>query len=307
MNRRVLCSALALALALALSTSGAARAGDEPSPWTVNYPVDGALIGAFTLGGLALSTLEVDRSRRWRSELLPWDEGVRGRYSRKAATSSDLLGTLTITGPMFAVVGSGLDESTAHRGIIYAEAISAGMLLNAVAKYVVQRPRPYAYSVDPELVEMTRRQTKDSHLSFYSGHATIAFTAAVAGSYLYGAQSDDEGARATLWGVELALASATANLRVRAGKHFFSDIAMGALVGAGIGAAIPRLHLGGPNRYSPTAAERYAMGAGLVAGTVLAWTLPLGDEKLPSLLPAGVQIVPAPVEGGAGLTLAGAF
>ena len=291
-------------LALAMLAPSVARAG-EPSPWKVSYPVDGALIGAFTLGGLAVSTLDVDRSRRWQSELLPWDEGVRGRFSRKAAARSDLLATLTLTGPMFAVAGDGLDQSAWHRTVIYVETLSAGILLNTVAKYVVQRPRPYTYSTDPELMEMTRGQKKDSHLSFFSGHATMTFTAAVAGSYLYGAQSDNETSRATLWGVELTLASATANLRVRAGKHFYSDIVLGALVGAGLGATIPRLHLESPNRYSPTAVEGCAMGAGLVAGTVLAWTLPLGDEKQPTLLPTGLQVVPAPIAGGAGLMLAG--
>ncbi|MFW5741580.1 MAG: phosphatase PAP2 family protein, partial [Myxococcota bacterium] len=259
-------------------------------------------IGVFTAGSVLLTTIDVDRSRRWRRELIGWDERLRGRYSREASAKSDTLATLTITGPMFAVVGAGLDESAAHRGIIYLEAVSAGMLLNAAAKYLVQRPRPYAYSLDPDLVEMTRRQTKDSHLSFYSGHATLTFTAAVAGSYLYGAQSDDETSRAALWGIELAMASATAGLRVRAGKHFYSDVVLGALVGAGIGAAIPRLHLDSPSSYSPSAAERIAMGSGLVAGTLFAWFVPLSDEILP-----GPQVLPIPLTGGAGMMMTGEF
>ena len=54
-----------------------------------------------------------------------------------------------------------------------------------------------------------------------------------------------------MWGFELALAGATANLRTRAGRHFYSDVIVGAIVGAGVGFAVPRLH-GGP-AYTPSA------------------------------------------------------
>ncbi len=279
----------------------------EQSPWRVSYPIDGAVVGALVGGSLLISQIEVDTKHRWRSELIWGDEWVRGRYSRSAAQASDVLGLLTFASPIAMVVGQGIDKSLAHRGVVYAETLSASWLLNTTAKYVVQRPRPYAYSTDPNIVTMTAQQRRISHLSFYSGHASSSFTAAVAGSYLYAAQSSDETSRALFWGFELALASATANLRVRAGKHFFSDIIMGAIVGAGMGLAIPRLHLDPPSAYRPTTSEYATMAAGVAVGSASAWLIPFSDEIAEDLSSGPLLITPTPMPGGVALTASGLF
>jgi membrane-associated phospholipid phosphatase len=46
-----------------------------------------------------------------------------------------------------------------------------------------------------------------------------------------------------LWLGSEALAATTAVLRVEAGKHFWSDVAVGALVGSAVGYLVPQLHL----------------------------------------------------------------
>jgi membrane-associated phospholipid phosphatase len=287
---------------LATST-GVAFAQD--SPWHVSYPREGAVIGALGAGSLLLSTVPTDTSTRWEHELLPWDHSVRGHHSDSASARSDTIAALTVAAPVFAVMGGGVDESAAHRGMIYVESVSLAMFLNATAKYLVQRPRPYVYSTDPDVVRMVEGQEKDSHLSFFSGHSALVFTAAVAGSYLYGAQSPDEASRATLWGVELAMASATASLRVRAGKHFYSDVILGALVGAGVGATVPRLYLDASDRYSPSAAEVGAMAGGVVVGTTAAWLMPVTEDV--RVRTGGVGVMPLPLSGGAGLAVGGVF
>ncbi len=293
---------VAAASAVVVSAITTAAWGDEPSPWNVHYGRDGAVFGALLAGNLLLSEAKVDTSRRWQHEILPWDHSVRGRRFAAAAERSDMLGTVAAVGPVFAVAGTGLDESAAHRGVIYANTLGFTLLITRVAKVVVQRPRPYVYGLDPGPVG-----GRSSHLSFFSGHSSMTFAAAVAGSYLYGVQSPDEHARAALWGVELALASATANLRVRAGKHFYSDIVMGALVGAGIGATLPRLYLDQPNRYAPTTLEVSAMGAGIVGGTAAAWLLPLPEKAGEGTESVATQIVPVPHPGGGSLVAVGQF
>jgi membrane-associated phospholipid phosphatase len=293
---------LAIVFVLASST-GVAFA--QESPWHVSYPREGAIIGAFGAGSLLLSTVQVDTSTRWDHELLPWDASVRGHYSDSASARSDTIAALTVAAPVFAVMGSGVDESAAHRGMIYVESLSLAMFLNATAKYLVQRPRPYVYSTDPAVVRMVEGQEKDSHLSFFSGHSTLVFTAAVAGSYLYGAQRSDEASRAAFWGVELAMASATASLRVRAGKHFYSDVILGALVGAGVGATVPRLYLDSSDRYGPSATEVGAMAGGIVVGTAAAWLMPVTEDV--RVETGGMGVMPLPLPGGAGLAVGGVF
>ena len=131
---------------------------------------------------------------------------------------------------------------------------------------------PYVYSDDPRLRAYAEHEGKDSHLSFFSAHASNTFAASVAGSYLFAQASTDKSARAGVWGVELALAAATARLRTRAGKHFYSDVIVGAIVGVGVGYLTPRLH-GGP-AYRPSAAEWVVIGTAPLAGLALAQLLP---------------------------------
>ena len=128
----------------------------------------------------------------------------------------------------------------------------------------------------------------------------MAFSAAVAGSLLYAVRSDDRAGRALLWGFELTLAAATAGLRVRAGRHFISDVVVGAVVGSGLGIGIPLLHLRDRGAYSPRAEEWAAMAGGLLAGGLLAALAPF-EPTVP------VTLAPLALEDGAGVSLAGAF
>src|SRR5690606_29717337 len=119
---------------------------------------------------------------------------------------------------------------------------------------------------------------KDSHVSFYSGHSALAFTAAMTGSYLYALGSDDERAKAVVWALQFTLASATANLRVRAGKHYYSDILVGALLGCAAGYLVPALHADGRGVYKPSGVEIGAMIGGVLAGSLVSQLVPVKND-----------------------------
>jgi membrane-associated phospholipid phosphatase len=76
---------------------------------------------------------------------------------------------------------------------------------------------------------------------------------------------------AVAWIGGVGISSATAALRVAAGRHFTSDVITGALIGMGVGAAVPlahvrpRRHDRGPRRWSlmPSGGRSYS-GASLV-------------------------------------------
>jgi len=177
---------------------------------------------------------------------------------------------------------------------------------------LVQRPRPYTYNSHEKIQRFTEKEGKDSCLSFFSGHSSLSFSAAVAGSYLFALSSRDNQARAVIWGVELALASATANLRVRAGKHFYSDVIVGALVGSAVGFAVPYLHEDSSNRYAPTAEEWGAMAGGLAFGILASQLIPFKQDIREPLEAGPIQlsrytILPIEVKNGAGLMLVAAF
>jgi membrane-associated phospholipid phosphatase len=194
--------------------------------------------------GLSL-LIPVDTGTRWNTELLPIDDHLKGRYSSQAAHTSDILLAVNVVAPVALFTGRGLDRETGKRLAIYGETLLVGLAVNSLVKAAVARPRPYAYSDDPAIVAYAEGQGRDSRLSFYSGHASTTFSASVAGAYLFAQSTSDTNARAAVWGLELAMAAATADLRTRAGKHFYSDVLVGAAVGSGLGVLVPYLH-GGP-------------------------------------------------------------
>jgi membrane-associated phospholipid phosphatase len=266
----------------------------EAAPFEVRYGVDGSLTAAAFLAGAAFSLIPVDVTRRWDGELLPFDEGVKQNISARSASMADTLVAITLTLPLAAQLGDGFNEELGREVLIYSETIALSAALNSAAKYLVQRPRPYTYNPSPEVQRYARAEGKDSRLSFYSGHSSLAFTAAVAGSYLFAAGSKNVRGRAAFWGVELALATATANFRVRAGKHFYSDVLVGALLGTALGYVVPRLHESG-DAYEPRPLELYAMAGGVVLGA-------LGSQLMP-LEHAVLTPVPMVVENGGGVQL----
>src|SRR6201995_2002627 len=102
----------------------------------------------------------------------------------------------------------------------------------------------------------------------------MSFGAAAAGASLLSASPAHAGARAAAWGGGFAAAAATSNLRVRAGRHFYSDVLLGGIIGTAVGYAVPALHAQG-KPYVPSRNEVAAAGAGLFAGTVISELIPV--------------------------------
>lgn len=123
--------------------------------------------------------------------------------------------------------------------VIIAEAglFSAG-LTNTV-KELVRRPRPYLHG-DHAPPEVTR--TNNDYTSFWSGHT--ANTAAITFTCANMVQRSDasSGVKTATWIGAAVAPAAMGYLRVRAGKHFPTDVLTGYAVGALVGWAVPYFH-----------------------------------------------------------------
>jgi membrane-associated phospholipid phosphatase len=117
------------------------------------------------------------------------------------------------------------------------EAVAIAADLNQLVKFAVGRERPFVhfgnYS-DPD-----RPADADDQLSFYSGHTSMAFSFAAAA----GTVANLRGYRSApwVWGVGTVLASGVAYFRVAADRHYLTDVLTGAVIGAAVGVAVPRL------------------------------------------------------------------
>ncbi|GAB5465919.1 MAG: hypothetical protein Kapaf2KO_13550 [Candidatus Kapaibacteriales bacterium] len=115
--------------------------------------------------------------------------------------------------------------------------------LNLITKTAFRRYRPYAYdtlNIEKDL------KNKDASFSFYSGHTTESFSAAVYSSMMYEFLDYPSQFRGLVWLINLSAATATGILRIGSGNHFPSDVLVGAIVGSAIGWLGPTIY----NRYS---------------------------------------------------------
>ncbi len=297
--------AWAAALAAGLVTAGyvgPARAEAAPDRYRspLYYGVQsGALVGLFggSVGLKFLPPAAPGPDPCW----FPGDFSLRGEDRPAAAKLSDALIAVTIATPIAAALGKGASPRLLNFGVVYGETLGANLLLNTLSKAIFGRPRPYTY-------RYLSREHADSDwfVSFYSGHSSTSFAAAVSGSYLFAESAPDRLSSVLLTGAELTLASTTAVLRTRAGKHYYSDIIVGAVVGTGLGIGVP---VANGARYKPKASELLAAGGGVALGTTLAALLPF-DQALPLPHETAVkwQLVPAALgAGGVGVSAVGTF
>ncbi len=205
------------------------------SPWA-----DGATIA---VGGLGLllpnvfaSKLIVPRCPCSPSEVWGIDRSVLGYSAHWAATVSDVTLALSLALPLVLdPIDVGFSKELAEDVVVYTESLAVAGALNSLAKFTVQRPRPFVYSS----TSAATLQAPDSYASFYSGHTTFVVAALTAASFTY---TQRHGPAAWPWIVTGVVSLSVAAERVASGEHFYSDVAVGALAGFLCGYFIPLVH-----------------------------------------------------------------
>lgn len=298
-----------LSLTLALLTFATpVFADDNPGERPVDQ-TDRAIVVGAVAASLAPMAIRLRSHALWDHQLLgDLDEAAYGQFSRSGAWLSDLTLALAIAVPAAYLTGSTIEDAAGDRLVLYGETLAVDLALVQLVKYLVQRPRPYLYNQTPDVVRYAETAGDDGWTSFYSSHAAMSFGAAVAGAYLLSTSNTNPNVRGIAWGTGFALAAATSNLRVRAGRHFYSDVLLGALIGSVVGYAVPALHARG-KPYAPDHNDVAAAGAGLFAGTVISQLLPLHDPALaehpPAVMIDQLHVGPLAVQDGAGLAISG--
>jgi len=126
----------------------------------------------------------------------------------------------------------------AQDATIIIESVVVASLVNQVVKFTVGRERPFVHLLPEDQKGLTRHPT-DNNLSFYSGHTNMAFalvTAAGTVSELRGYKH-----RWLIWAVGLPAAASVGLLRMGAGRHYLTDVLVGAAAGTLFGVGMPLL------------------------------------------------------------------
>jgi membrane-associated phospholipid phosphatase len=181
-----------------------------------------------------------------KSELLPWDRPFAGRYSGWATTVSHYSGVLAVAPLALAGYSWYKGDVDGHEfgafTLMFVEAFALQNAINQIVRSSQLWPRPYVYAKRGEGREKAESARGEAFGSFYSGHSSAAFTVAVFTGEWFSEIYPNSAYKPLVWASSFALASGVAALRVVAGKHYPTDIVVGALMGTGISFGVLKLH-----------------------------------------------------------------
>ena len=253
-------------LILALAAPAAAQSNKSPydvEPWP-ELGLSFGLGAASVLGPMLWLEHDLDEAPCGEcdpNDVNAFDRPVTGYFSTAAQHTSDVSITLLVLTPYLLSGLEGFDGEWAKDAVVYTESLGVTLVLTQVVKYAVRRPRPFTYNPDaPE----DKKSKYDAGLSFYSGHSAISFTMATAAAYTWQLRHPHGSSKYVVWGGTMSLAVATAGLRVIGGKHFYSDVLVGSVVGVVVGLVVPALHRSDGDSGSATTAGVTPMGFGFV-------------------------------------------
>lgn len=217
------------------------------SPYNLDWKKDAS---ALTFGaGLSLTTFIWEHRMEDRSPLevsmaefdnvLGLDEKVLDNRSSSAAIASDWVVRGAAVMPLTLLFDSEIRQDAKKIGVLGSEAFLLSYGLTNLAKVSVKRNRPFVFN--PE-VPIEEKLSPDSRLSFFSGHTSAASTATFFTAKIWTDYHPDSRWKPVVWTAAATIPAVTGYLRVKAGKHYVSDVMAGYAVGALVGYFVPHFH-----------------------------------------------------------------
>jgi membrane-associated phospholipid phosphatase len=232
------------ALAETPAAEPAAARVARPAPVYRLYPAADAAVMVTSAITIIVPEIFADEIIRFRcpcdpSEVNGFDRGAIGNHSTVAGGVSDvtLVAAIAVP-PLLDLVDVGMGEAFLTDLAVYAQVMLVNGALAQIAKYTVQRPIPRTYAGDPLFLHEPA-----GYGSFFSGHTSTVFAALTATAMTARLR---HGERWWPWAVAGVVGSSVAWERVAAGRHFPSDVLVGAAVGTATGVVIPWLHVRTP-------------------------------------------------------------
>jgi membrane-associated phospholipid phosphatase len=156
-------------------------------------------------------------------------------HSTAAGVTSDVTVALSVAVPAVAdAFRLGMTPALGEDLAILTETVAVNAAVVTGVKYLVQRPLPVTYDRRDGLPAQAQ-----GYRSFYSGHTSTAVAALTASAWTLQFR---DGPQAWPWVVTGLVGASVATERVMAGRHFPSDVLVGAAAGFGFGTLVPWLH-----------------------------------------------------------------
>lgn len=234
-----------------LVSSGFDLSTTDDFPYELTAPTELALVPAgitmLSLGAVLETGAHPPTEKEVRAldenDIPLFDRSAVHHYSRTANTVSDVGLIAMESAPALLALSQLMHMKKKWKnlltlGAMYGEAIMLTGGATQIAKILAARPRPFVYNDNVPMADKIEKPYK----SFFSGHTSSAFCSAVFIGTVFSDLYPHSPWRFAVWGASLAAASLTGAMRYYAGKHFPSDILVGAAVGSLFGYIVPYLH-----------------------------------------------------------------
>lgn len=225
-----------------------AFAEDAQSPYRLNLALDLTILGVGG-AGWAVPQLFLDQIVKPSCpcdtrEINAFDRGIAGRNQRTLSTISDIALVAVVALPfgLEALDVRASDDTFLgwlQDAVVIGETIVVNGALDGLVKLGAQRPRPLLYGEKPGSPALNDR---GNYLSFYSGHTSTAFAAGLSYAQTFALRHPHSPYRPLVYAVAGGTGAAIGMLRIMSGKHFPSDVLVGAAIGSALGLVIPWLH-----------------------------------------------------------------
>lgn len=224
---------------------------DKSSPYTLTWKHEVPFIVAssMTLGlgflvqkrtgrdGFTLDEINALNTR----DILGFDRPSAFNNSSQAASYSDFFRSVVTFFPIYFLSNHYTKKDIGPLLAMSTEVFAITFGLTTISKDWAGRPRPFTYNPD---VPLGDKMEKDARRSFFSGHtshtaALSFFMAKVITDYH---PNMKKGLKFFFWSFAATIPALTGYLRVKAGRHFPTDVMAGYAVGALVGYLVPHLH-----------------------------------------------------------------
>ena len=217
------------------------------SPYELNTTREVSLIGggALLVGSSILLGNNVEPLTREEIELLDInaipkiDRYAARQWSIPAQRFSDVLLYSSFAYPLLFLADEKGRDNIGKIGLFTLQGLLINTGLTNLTKVLAKRTRPFVYN--PE-VPIELKLKEDARYSYFSGHTSTPAFMAFLSANIYQDLHPDSDFKPVIWALAATIPALTGYKRIRGGKHFFTDVLTGYLVGAAVGFLIPALH-----------------------------------------------------------------
>ena len=174
-----------------------------------------------------------------RADINNFDRSASFKYSTRAGNASDVFLYGSYGLPALFLFNQKTRSDFDKIMIMYGETLIITKGLTILSKRLTKRPRPFVYN---ELVDISKKTTKQARYSFFSGHVSVTSANCFFAAKVFSDYYPDSKFKRHIWIGASVVPAVVGFLEVQAGKHYYSDVITGYSLGAVVGFMIPHLH-----------------------------------------------------------------